>query len=187
LTLRAGKEIVMPNFVYIACSLDGYIAKPNGNIDWLLTIPNPKNDDYGFSEYMATIDGIIMGRNTFETVLGFPEWPYQKPVFVLSTTLKTVPDIVKGKAEIVSGDIKRIVEDLKKRGFANIYIDGGKTIQSFLKVDLIDGMIITTISKILGEGISLFGNVRIEKTFYVEKVERLNEYMVKTYYKKAEI
>ena len=177
----------MPNYVYIACSLDGFIAKPDGNLDWLLNIPNPNNDDYGFSEYMSNIDGIIMGRNTFETVLGFLEWPYQKPVFVLSNTMKTIPDIMKDKVEIVSGDLKKIIRNLHQRKINNIYVDGGKTIQSFLKEDLIDGMIITTVSKILGEGISFFGEMGIEKYFFIEKVERLNEYMVKTYYRKKEI
>ena len=177
----------MPNYVYIACSLDGFIAKPEGNLDWLLNIQNPNNDDYGFSEYMSNIDGIIMGRNTFETVLGFPEWPYQKPVFVLSNTMKNIPDIVKDKVEIVSGDLKKIIRDLHQGRINNIYVDGGKTIQSFLMEDLIDEMIITTVSKILGEGISLFGEIGIEKHFLIEKVERLNEYMVKTYYRKEEI
>ena len=177
----------MANYVFIACSLDGFIAKPDGDIDWLINIPNPKNDDYGFSKYIENIDGIIMGRNTFETVAGFPEWSYPKPVFVLSNSLKTVPVILKDKAEIVSGDIKTIIKNLNQRGIYNIYVDGGKTIQSFLKEDLIDEMIITTIAKILGEGIPLFGNLGIEKHFKIEKVERLNEYMVKTYYKREEI
>jgi dihydrofolate reductase len=78
----------MANYVYIACSLDGFIAKPDGDIDWLINIPNPKNDDYGFSKYIENIDGIIMGRNTFETVVGFPEWSYPKPVFVLRHRVK---------------------------------------------------------------------------------------------------
>ncbi|MHB0896713.1 MAG: dihydrofolate reductase family protein [Spirochaetales bacterium] len=82
---------------------------------------------------------------------------------------------------------KTIIKNLNQRGIKNIYVDGGKTIQSFLKEDLIDEMIITTIAKIIGEGIPLFGNMRIEKHFKIEKVERLNEYMVKTYYKREEI
>ncbi len=181
------KEKNMANYVYIACSLDGFIAKPDGNLDWLINIPNANNDDYGYSKYIEKIDGIIMGKNTFETVLSFPEWPYQKPVFVLSNSLKTIPEEVKDKVEVVSGDITEIIESLNQRGIKNIYIDGGKTIQSFLKEDLIDEMIVTTVATILGEGISLFGNIGIEKHFRIEKVERLNEYMVKTYYKREEI
>lgn len=174
----------MPRYVYIACSLDGFIAKPDGNLDWLFSIPNDVNDDYGYSKFIDKIDAIIMGRNTFETVLGFTEWPYTKPVYVLSTSLKTIPEKLKNKVKLVSGDIRKILNDLATMGLKNIYVDGGKTIQSFLKEDLIDEMIITTISKVLGEGIPLFGDIKIDRNFKVEKVERLNEYMVKTYYKK---
>jgi dihydrofolate reductase len=177
----------MPRYVYIACSLDGFIAKPDGNLDWLFSIPNEANDDYGYSNFIAKIDAIIMGRNTFETVLGFAEWPYTKPVYVLSTSLKTISKKLKDKVKIVNGDIQKIVIDMAKIGIQNIYVDGGKTIQSFLKEDLIDEMIITTISKVLGEGIPLFGDIKIERNYKVHKVERLNEYMVKTYYKRIEI
>lgn len=177
----------MANFVYIACSLDGFIAKPDGNLDWLNTIPNDNNDDYGYSQFIERIDGIIMGKNTFEAVVGFPEWPYTKPVFVVSNSLKSIPEEVKGKAEVVHGDIRKIIEDLKRRGIKNIYVDGGKTIQFFLKEDLIDEMIITTVSKIIGDGIPLLGRIGIEKTFKVKKIERLNEYLVKTYYRREEI
>jgi len=81
----------MPIIVYIATSLDGHIAKKDGSIDWLMEVPNPDNSDYGFSEFIERIDGIIMGRNTFETVVGFDQWPYSKPVFVLSNNLKKPP------------------------------------------------------------------------------------------------
>ena len=74
----------MANIVYIATSLDGYIARKDGSIDWLTDIPNPEGSDFGFSAFMERIDGIIMGRGTFETVLSFGQWPYSKPVFVLS-------------------------------------------------------------------------------------------------------
>jgi len=175
------------NYVYIACSIDGFIAKPDGNLDWLINIPNPQNNDFGFSKFMENIDGIIMGRNTFETVLGFSEWPYLKHVFVLSNTIKNLPASVKGKASIVSGNIKDIIRSLNKNEIKNIYVDGGKAIQSFLKEGLIDEMIITTIAKIIGDGIPLFGNIGIEKHYKVDKVEMLNENMVKIYYKRKEI
>jgi dihydrofolate reductase len=77
----------MPNTVYIATSMDGYIAREDGGIDWLLEQPNPSGSDYGFAEFMDGIDGIIMGRNTFETVTEFDEWAYTKPVFVLTNSL----------------------------------------------------------------------------------------------------
>jgi len=77
------------NSVFIATSLDGYIADRNGKIDWLNTIPNPDNNDMGYTEFTKGIDALLMGRKTFETVLGFDgDWPYNKPVFVLSNKLK---------------------------------------------------------------------------------------------------
>ena len=139
----------MPNIVYIATSLDGYIARKDGNIDWLMEIPNPDHSDYGFSSFMNKIDGIIMGRKTFETVLSFSEWPYSKTVFVLSNTINKVPAGFEGKAKIVRGNLKTIVDSLNNKGFKYLYIDGGKTIRSFLQQDLIDEIIITRIPIIL--------------------------------------
>ena len=145
------------NTVFIARSLDGYIAGKNGELDWLNAIPNPENIDMGFVKLMERVDAIVMGRTTFETVCGFEgEWPYNKPVFVLSTTLKTIPEKYKEKAELVKGTIPEILDSINKKGYKNLYIDGGTTIQSFLKEDLIDELIITTIPILLGGGFPLF-------------------------------
>lgn len=152
----------MANIVYIATSLDGFIARRDGNLDWLTDIPNPDNSDYGFSSFMERIDGIIMGRKTFETVMSFNEWPYSKPVFVLSNTLKTIPAGFGDKAEPVSGNLNTILKSLGSKGYTNLYIDGGQTIQSFLKQDLIDEIIITRIPIILGNGIPLFVEMDME-------------------------
>lgn len=76
------------NSVFIATSLDGFIADKNGRIDWLHSIPNPENDDMGYVKFEEKIDALVIGRGTFETVLGFDvDWPYHKPVFVLSNKL----------------------------------------------------------------------------------------------------
>lgn len=174
----------MKNYVYIATTLDGFIAGKDGNLDWLMNIPNPDNSDYGFNDFLNKIDGIIMGRNTFEMVLSFGEWPYTKKVFVLSNRLKEVPEELSSKAEIISGDISEIVSELHSRGFYNLYIDGGKTIQSFLRLNLIDEMIITRIPVLLGEGIPLFSSMERQINFTVEKTEKLNEFLSKTYYKR---
>jgi dihydrofolate reductase len=176
----------MANIIYIACSIDGFIAKKDGNIDWLTNIPNENNSDYGFGEFISKIDGIIMGRKTFEKILemNLEEWPYNKPVFVLSSKLKKIPNKLNGKVETVNDNLENIVLKLKNNGINNIYIDGGKTIQSFLEKDLIDEMIISTISIILGEGIPLFGKVGREIKFILEKTEYINENIVMNYYKK---
>lgn len=173
----------MPNMAYIATSLDGYIARTNGDISWLDEIPNPENSDFGYSEFISNIDAIIMGRNTFEKVLEFDDWPYEQLVFVLSNTLKKVPEYLIDRVEIVSGDLKTILEDLEKRELKNLYVDGGKTIQSFLKEDLIDEMIITTVPILLGDGIPLFGHLRRDLKFKCVKVELLGD-LVKHYYER---
>jgi dihydrofolate reductase len=147
----------MANIVYIATSLDGYIAKKDGDINWLHEIDNPNGDDFGYSEFVKTIDALVMGRNTYEKVLSFGgDWPYPKKVFVLSNSLKEVDPSLSDKAEIISGDLKEVVSSLANKGFNNLYIDGGATIQNFLKEDLIDEIHITRVPIILGDGIPLF-------------------------------
>ena len=145
------------NKVFIATSLDVYIADKDGGIDWLHSIPNPDNIDMGYGAFISQIDALVMGRITFETVCGFDmDWPYQKPVFVLSNSLSVLPEAYKDKAEIVNGSLKEIIEKINNKGYDRLYIDGGKTIQSFLKEDLIDEMTITTIPYLLGGGVPLF-------------------------------
>ncbi|MGR5126118.1 dihydrofolate reductase family protein [Photobacterium swingsii] len=150
----------MSNIVYIATSLDGYIADKNNKIDWLHEIPNPEGSDMGFSTFIDRIDALVMGRNTMEMVLNFDcEWPYPKPVFVLSNTMAEVPAGYEDKIFLVKGELKDVVGQINAQGFNNLYIDGGVTIQNFLKEDMIDEMIITTIPVLLGGGISLFGEL----------------------------
>ena len=174
----------MSNTVYIATSIDGYIAREDGTIDWLMELPNPNNSDYGFSVFLERIDGIIMGRKSFETVLGFNEWPYAKPVpvFVLSNSLVELPGKLSVKVEIVKGELKRIIESLRDRGINNLYIDGGKTIQSFLNEDLIDEMIITRVPILLGSGIPLFGKNNLELKFEHVETEVHNNVLVRSKY-----
>lgn len=170
----------MKNVIYIAASIDGFIASPDGTLDWLTGIPNPSGSDYGFADFMDGVDGIVMGRNTYETVLSFGEWPYIKRVFVLSHTLKAVDASLRGKAEIIHGDPAEVVRELNERGYSDLYVDGGKTIQGFLEEDLIDEMIITRASIILGGGIPLFGPSDKARKFKVVSAEILNGDLVKT-------
>lgn len=174
----------MTNYVYIATSLDGFIATKDGGIDWLTGIPNPENSDYGFAEFMRGIDAIVMGRNTFQTVMSFNSWPYQKPVFVLSNTLKTLPGVIACKAEIIEGNPREVVKLLRDRGFNNLYIDGGRTIQGFLAEDLIDEMIITRVPVLLGDGIPLFGKLSKLIKFSHIRTEIIGQGMVKNHYRR---
>lgn len=120
----------------------------------------------GYATFMATIDALLMGRKTLETVLGFGvEWPYQKPVFVWTSQLKSVPENLDGKVYLVQGTPAGINAHLNALGYHQVYIDGGQTIQSFLNEDLIDEMTITTVPVLLGSGIPLFGELSAKRFF----------------------
>lgn len=173
------------NIVFIAKSLDGYIAGKNGEIDWLHAIPNPDNDDLGYLELMNDIDAIVMGRNTFETVLGFGgEWPYSKPVFVLSHTLKEVPEEVLEKVYLISGNPREVLAIIHEREYFRLYIDGGTTIQAFLKEDLINELRITTIPILLGGGFPLFGELTASMVFEQVKTRVFLQQLVQTHYRR---
>jgi dihydrofolate reductase len=172
------------NIIYVAVSLDGFIAEKDGNLDWLDEIPNKTKSDYGFSDFLKRIDCIVMGRKTLEKVLEFEKWPYTKPVYVLSTTLTELPLKLDGKAEIISGKLNDLIGKLNSQGFKDLYIDGGQTIQSFLNEDLIDEMIISTVPIILGDGIPLFANIKRSSKFKCKKVDLINPYVVKHYYER---
>jgi len=145
------------NKVFIATSLDGYIADRDGGIDWLQLIPNPGHQDMGFNKFMEQVDAIVMGRNTFELVCSFDiDWPYPVPVFVMSRTLSSIPDDFSDKAELIKGTLSEILESIHQKGYNRLYVDGGQTVQSFLQEDRIDEITITTIPVLLGGGVPLF-------------------------------
>jgi len=163
--------------VNIACSLDGYIAGRDGNLEWLTCIPGDPGDDYGYALLMERTDAILMGRNTFITVTGFDRWPYGKPVYVFSNTLKALPREYEGRTELVGGTVEQVCRLLESQGVRTLYVDGGRTIRGFLEEDRIDEMIITTVSKILGGGIPLFGPMDRALDFEVTESRRLNGYL----------
>lgn len=171
------------NKVFIARSLDGYIADKKGGLDWLGSVPNPGQLDLGYEKFIRSVDAIVLGRTTFEVVCSFDlEWPYEIPVFVLSTTLKSVPEGLEKKVKIVSGTIEGVLEKIHKQGYHQLYIDGGITVQNFLKEDLIDEMTITTIPILLGGGIPLFSELPSELLFeHVKSVLYLDAIVQDTY------
>jgi dihydrofolate reductase len=172
----------MANSVYIAVSLDGFIATKTGGLEWLMEFPNPEKSDFGYAGFMANIDAIVMGRKTFEKVLSFGAWPYEKPLFVLSNTLKEVSGDLSGKAEIINGDPREIINTLKFRGFKNLYLDGGITIQNFLAEDLVDELIISRIPYLLGDGTPLFGSLEESMLFDHVETEVFDNGIVKSHY-----
>ncbi len=154
----------MKTRVLIGTSLDGFIARKNGDIDWLVPFADPEVNA-GYEEFIKDIDAVVIGRGTFETVLSFPSWPYAQKVFVLSTTLKELPASVKGKATLVSMKPGELLPYLSREGFSNVYVDGGKVIQSFLREDCIDELIISRVPILLGSGIPLFGYLEDDLKF----------------------
>lgn len=150
----------MSNIVYIATSIDGYISAPGGGLEWLNYVPAPEGDDLGFAEFMNRVDVVVMGRVTFETVVGFGGgWPYPVPGLVLSSTLDSAPPGFAGHVDFATGSPEEIIEIALAQGYENLYIDGGKTIQGFLRSDLIDELIISEIPLLLGGGDRLFGRL----------------------------
>jgi dihydrofolate reductase len=138
---------------FIGTSVDGFIARPDGALDFLPA----GGEDHGYDEFFATIDALVIGRNTYETVLGFGDWPYRdKPVFVLSTQ-PLAPAPAGAIVERMSGRPEEIVSRLAERGMGHIYVDGGITIQRFLVAGLIHRLIVTRVPVLIGEGIPLFG------------------------------
>lgn len=174
------------NIVFIAKSLDGFIAGKQGELDWLEAIPNPEQLDMGYSDLMGRVDAVVMGKTTFETVLGFGiEWPYTKHVFVLSQSIKSVPDNLKDKVSLLHGEVSTILKHIHTKGYYKLYIDGGRTIQNFLKEDLIDELIISTIPILLGGGFSLFGEFSKPMMFeHVESKVFLNQIVQDRYRRK---
>ena len=175
----------MSNIVYIATSLDGYIADKDGGLDWLQSIPNPENLDMGWVDLMDRIDALVMGHKTFQQVCGFDcDWPYSKPVFVLSNSMKSIPEGYEGKAEPIEGPLSEVIAAINKKKHKHLYIDGGVTVQSFLKEDLIDEMIITVIPILLGSGIPLFGELSKPMEFERVKTEVFLNAIVQNHYRR---
>jgi len=143
--------------VFVATSLDGFIARENGDVDWLGET-SENDEDYGFANFFGSVDALVIGRNTFELARSFRDWPYgTKSVFVLTSRSLEIPDDLALYVESVSGLPEEIVDLLSRNGIKHIYVDGGKTIQSFLRAGLIQHINITHIPILLGQGVSLFG------------------------------
>lgn len=171
--------------VFIGASLDGYIADRNGGLNWLTAIPNPEQSDMGYTEFMAQVDALVMGRKTFETVCGFEgDWPYAKPIFIVSRTLDTIAEEYRDKAELVKGSLVQILEKIHNKGYHRLYIDGGVTIQNFLKEDLIDEITITTIPIVLGGGSALFSVLPKELEFTLVESKIFLNQLVQSHYRR---
>lgn len=152
--------------VFIAASTDGFIARPDGDIEWL---HRPEYEvaalnGITYEQFIASVDALVMGRKTLDKVLSFPEWPYaDMPVIALSNRPVEIPAHLNANVEVLAGDVTALVEQLADRGLKHLYIDGGQTIQAFLNAGLIDELIITRIPVLLGQGIPLFSPAGSER------------------------
>jgi len=142
--------------VFVGTSVDGFIARSNGEFDFL---PAGGGEEHGYEAFMASVDALVIGRKTYETVLGFPGWAYgNKPVFVLSGR-PLAPAPAGAVVERMSGEPAQIAAALDARGIRHAYVDGGITVQGFLRAGLIERLIITRVPVLIGSGIPLFGAV----------------------------
>ncbi|MDP4264474.1 MAG: dihydrofolate reductase family protein [Bacteroidota bacterium] len=173
----------MKSIVYIGTSLDGFIARNDGDFDWLAQFANDEAIR-AYEELINRIDAIVMGRGTFEKVLSFPSWPYDKKVFVLSASIQQVPDMLREKVSVLSMKPAGLLSFLSGEGFSNIYIDGGKVIQSFLQEDLVDELIVSKAPVLIGSGIPLFGYLAADVSFNHIRTEVQSNGLVRSYYER---
>src|SRR5512138_979809 len=154
---RAGGGSAMMTSVFVGVSVDGFIARANGALDFLET---GGQGSHGYEEFIASVDTIVMGRRTFETALGFGAWPYgDKPVVVLGSRPIDLSTAISlgARVEQMAGPPAGIVAALSARGARHAYVDGGATIQRFLEAGLIGRLTITLVPILIGSGIPLFG------------------------------
>jgi dihydrofolate reductase len=144
--------------VFVGASVDGFIARPDGELDWLPADPEP----HGYEEFIASVDTLVIGRKTFETVMGFESWPYaDKRVVVLSRQPLdlTAARARGGNVAQMGGSPAEIVSQLETSGARSLYVDGGITIQGFLRAGLIQRLVVTRVPVLIGQGIPLFGSL----------------------------
>jgi dihydrofolate reductase len=148
---------------FVATSLDGFIAKKDGSLEWLDDLTETsgetsnETEDYGYDAFYSQITCLVKGRKTFEQVLTFPQWPFEgKRVIVLSHTLETLPETLTVKSEIFSGSLGALIAMLQSQGEGHLYVDGGQTIQTFISEGLLNDITITRVPVLLGEGRPLF-------------------------------
>jgi dihydrofolate reductase len=173
----------MKTIVYVGTSLDGFIARTNGDFDWLSHFANDEAIR-AYEELIDRIDAIVIGRGTFEKVLTFPSWPYHKKVFVLSTSITETPASLREKVTILSMDPGALLNHLSGMGYSNIYVDGGKVIQAFLKEGLVNELIISKAPILIGSGIPLFGYLDHDIEFRHIRTDVCSNGLVRSFYER---
>jgi dihydrofolate reductase len=139
--------------VFVAMSLDGFIARSDGSIDWLSLVEQPGGEYWGYGAFFASVDALVIGRKTYDTVLGFPEWPYASKRCVVLTHRPVPP--LHGE-ELYAGELVPLLARLKTEGARRVYVDGGQVVGQFLRQGLIDDLTVSVIPMLLGSGAPLF-------------------------------
>ena len=166
--------------VFIGTSVDGFIARRNGAFDFL---PEGGGEPHGYDEFIASVDALVIGRKTFETVLAFDEWPYgKKRVVVLSSGKLDLSKVRECVVEQMSGEPKEIAAKLEASGVQHVYLDGGVTIQRFLRAGLVDRITITRVPVLIGDGIPLFGELGRDVKLRHVATQAYSSGLVKTEY-----
>lgn len=153
---RAAEQSVS---VFVGVSVDGFLARPDGGLDFLEAGDEGVADEgHGYEEFIAGIDALVIGRKTFETVLSFGSWPYSgRRVVVLSHRPVDLAAVRDGVVEQMAGPPGEIVERLGASGARHLYVDGGETIQEFLRAGQVTRLVVTRVPILIGQGIPLFG------------------------------
>lgn len=166
--------------VYIACSMDGYIAGPNDDLGFLHKVEKP-GEDYGYGQFIESIDTVIMGRKTYEKVMSMvSEFPHaSRECYVMTST----PRMDSGKTTFYTGDLRQLVVMLTQQNGRDIFIDGGaEIINSLMKDNLVDEFIISTVPVILGDGTPLFKGGRPEADLEFVSVRHFDTGLVQLHY-----
>ncbi len=168
--------------VFIAASLDGFIARADGGIDWLLARDDPA-EDHGFADFIRDKDGIVMGRGSFEAVAGLDSWPYDRPVVVLSSTLTRLPAHLAGRVRIMDAAPRAVMRALAAEGWRRVYVDGGRVVQAFLREGLIADLVVTWVPVLLGQGRRLFGPLEADRPLLHEATRTFPSGLVQSRYR----
>ncbi len=146
--------------VFLATSLDGFVARPDHRLDWL-TKQHTETEDHGYDDFMSRADGLVMGRGSFHNALSFGDWPYRKPVVLMSRSMtpSDIPEALRGKVRLMADSPAGVMRSLDDEGWKRAYIDGGALVQSFIADGLISEITMTVIPILIGRGVRPFGDI----------------------------